>query len=159
MKEADMHHRHWLSAGFIVVVLGLAGCGPGTEGSATTNQEPAQVVPVTGTELKSVVLTADAAKRLGIKTEPVRQATAVGNDPDAAAPSVVSVDALLYDKSGDTWVYTAVGALTFVREPVTIARIDGGLAFLQSGPAIGTLVVTVGAAELLGTEYGVEGER
>jgi len=32
------------------------------------------------------------------------------------------------------------------------------VALLQRGPPVGTEVVTVGAAELLGSEYGVEGE-
>jgi hypothetical protein len=34
-------------------------------------------------------------------------------------------------------------------------RIDGDRAILSDGPAPGTEVVTVGAAELLGTEYEV----
>jgi hypothetical protein len=37
------------------------------------------------------------------------------------------------------------------------ALVYGDLALLESGPAPGTAVVTVGAAELLGSEYGVEG--
>jgi hypothetical protein len=48
--------------------------------------------------------------------------------------------------------------LTFVPQEVVIARIDGDTAILTSGPAPGTEVVTVGAAELLGAEYGVPGE-
>jgi hypothetical protein len=47
--------------------------------------------------------------------------------------------------------------VTFIREAVTILRIDGDVAVLQSGPPVGTSVVTVGTAELLGTERGVEG--
>jgi hypothetical protein len=41
---------------------------------------------------------------------------------------------------------------------VAVARIEGDDAILQSGLATGALVVTVGGAELLGAEYGVEGE-
>jgi hypothetical protein len=44
-----------------------------------------------------------------------------------------------------------------VRQRVGVARIDGDLAILGSGPAPGTAVVTVGVAELLGTELGVGG--
>ena len=45
--------------------------------------------------------------------------------------------------------------LTFVRHRVVIDKIDRGLAVLQDGPAVGTKVVTVGAAELYGAESGV----
>jgi hypothetical protein len=49
-------------------------------------------------------------------------------------------------------------ALTYERQAVGIARIDGDTAVLRSGPAPGTRVVTVGAQELLGAELGVAGE-
>jgi hypothetical protein len=48
--------------------------------------------------------------------------------------------------------------LTYVREEVTVADIDGDSAILSSGPDVGAVVVTVGAAELLGAENGVAGE-
>ena len=38
---------------------------------------------------------------------------------------------------------------------VTVDQLQGDTAYLSKGPAVGTLVVTVGAEELLGTEYGV----
>ena len=41
---------------------------------------------------------------------------------------------------------------------VVIDHVDGDNAVLRSGPPAGTSVVTVGGAELLGTEYVVEGE-
>jgi hypothetical protein len=43
----------------------------------------------------------------------------------------------------------------FVRSPITVVTIEGNRAVLSAGPAAGTQVVTVGAAELLGTEYEV----
>jgi hypothetical protein len=64
---------------------------------------------------------------------------------------------LIYDKNGDIWVYTAKQPRTYVRQRVRIARIEGDLAILDSGPPAGTPVVTVGAAELLGSELGVGG--
>ena len=66
--------------------------------------------------------------------------------------------AVLYDKNGDSWVYTNPSPLTYVRQPVVIDHVDGDSAVLRSGPPAGTAVVTVGGAELLGTEYVVEGE-
>jgi hypothetical protein len=101
-----------------------------------------------------VVLNQRAADRVGIKSEPVRQVSTSGTGPQSPA---VPVAALVYDSGGDIWVYTVTRPLTYVRQRVALARIEGDLAVLVSGPAPGTAVVTVGAAELLGSEYGVEG--
>ncbi len=74
---------------------------------------------------------------------------------DATQRGVIPYAAVLYDPQGKTWTYTNPGPLTFVREPITVDRIEGDKAFLSDGPAPGTLVVTVGAAELFGAETGV----
>jgi hypothetical protein len=117
-------------------------------------------VPIKGTDLNRVVLTPEAAKRLGIKTEPVQEvpAPASGSGEPAARSIAIPTGAVVYDKSGGTWAYTVIEPLTYVRQHIVSARIDGNLAILQSGPPPGTQVVTVGAAELLGAEYGVEGQ-
>jgi hypothetical protein len=57
--------------------------------------------------------------------------------------------------NGETWTYTSPEPLTFVRAPITVEAIDADLAYLSAGPAPGTEVVTVGAAELFGVESGV----
>jgi hypothetical protein len=76
--------------------------------------------------------------------------------PGSGAPKkVIPYSAVLYDVSGDAWVYTNPEPLAFVRHRVTIDTIDRGVATLRDGPAVGTKVVTVGAAELLGAESGV----
>ena len=63
--------------------------------------------------------------------------------------------AVIYDSSGNTWVYTTTENLVFVRHRITIDYIDGDLAVLFDGPPAGTDVVTVGAAELFGVENGI----
>ena len=68
---------------------------------------------------------------------------------------VVPYSAILYDVHGDTWVYTNPDSLVFVRQRVDIEHIDQEMAVLREGPDIGTKIVTVGAAELLGAESGV----
>lgn len=152
-----MYRRLWLTAGLIAACLALAGCDLGRTESAHSaeNDKPAQVLPIEGSEVSRVVLTTTAAERIGIKTEVVREI--VTTDTGARNPAV-PVSALIYDKKGATWVYTSTEPLTYVRQRVAVARIVGELAVLQSGPAPGTAVATVGAAELLGTEYGVEGQ-
>ena len=67
---------------------------------------------------------------------------------------VVSDRAVLYDISGGTWVYEDRGNGTYARRRIEIARHAGNLAVVARGIAPGTRVVTAGAAELFGTEFG-----
>lgn len=68
---------------------------------------------------------------------------------------IVPYAAVLYGVHGETWVYTNPEPLVFVRSPITIDYIEGDLAILSEGPEVGTAIVTIGAAELFGTETGV----
>ncbi|MGE0392957.1 MAG: efflux RND transporter periplasmic adaptor subunit [Vicinamibacterales bacterium] len=68
---------------------------------------------------------------------------------------VVPRSAILFDALGGTWVYEARAGGVFVRQRVVLTDISGDTAVLQQGPAPGTPLVTVGAAELFGTEFGV----
>jgi hypothetical protein len=61
--------------------------------------------------------------------------------------------AVLYDPKGNTWVYTNPEPLVFVRHPISVDYIDADLAVLSDGPPPGAKVVTVGVAELFGTEF------
>jgi hypothetical protein len=63
--------------------------------------------------------------------------------------------ALLYDATGNTWVYTNPEPFVFIRRPVSIDAIVGDEVRLRDGPPAGTDVVTVGVAELYGAEVGV----
>lgn len=157
-----MNHRLTLIFALAVGSAVLSGCGP-TNASPSEKSQLSEVQPIAGSNAIRVVLTGQAAARLGIKTELVRKApTAAGS---AGAQSIiVPTAAIVYKSDGSVWVYTTLpqtasttGYLSFGREPVVILRIDGDVAILQSGPPAGTSVVTVGAAELLGTESGVEG--
>ncbi len=68
---------------------------------------------------------------------------------------VIPYASVLYKAGGDTWVYTNPEPLVFVRHRISINYIDGDLAVLSDGPPSGTAVVTTGAAELFGLEFGV----
>jgi len=63
--------------------------------------------------------------------------------------------AILYDIQGGTWVYESLPSHVYVRRRVEVSRVVGDLAVLARGPAAGTAVVTSGAVELFGTEFGV----
>ena len=68
---------------------------------------------------------------------------------------VVPWSAILQDIQGGSWVYVEASRGTYVRTRVELQRVFGDLAVLARGPESGTPVVTVGVAELAGTEFGV----
>jgi hypothetical protein len=89
-----------------------------------------------------------------VRVAPATKAAGAGG----VAQTVIPMAAVLYDEKGATWAYTKLADRTYVRQPVAVARIDGDFGVLTSGPAAGTAVVTLGAAELLGAELGIEGD-
>lgn len=68
---------------------------------------------------------------------------------------VIPYEAVLYDLSGESWVYTNPEPLVFVRASIEIDYVEGDRAILANGPPIGTAIVTTGSAELYGAEFGV----
>jgi multidrug efflux system membrane fusion protein len=62
--------------------------------------------------------------------------------------------AVLRDIYGGEWVYQKTAANTFVRQRIEVASESNGRALLARGLAPGVEVVTTGAAELFGTEFG-----
>ena len=62
---------------------------------------------------------------------------------------------VLYDIHGGAWVYEQQEPLVFARRRVAVEYVDGTNAILATGPEPGRSVVTDGAAELFGTEFGV----
>lgn len=136
----------WMLGVLVVVSMTIAACGspaskPAAEAAVTVDK-------IEGSDLKKLTLSEHAAQRLGLTTAEV---TASG--PETTVP----YSAILYDKKGATWAYTNPEGLVFVRAEVTVDRVTQGVAYLGEGPAAGTKVVTVGAAELWGVETGVGG--
>lgn len=74
---------------------------------------------------------------------------------DEVKRSVIPYAAVIYDLEGATWAYTNPDPLTFVRASIEVDYIDGDRAILTNGPPAGTAVVTAGAAELYGEEFGI----
>lgn len=68
---------------------------------------------------------------------------------------VVPYSSILYDMYGGAWVYESVAPHVYVRQRVSLHHVLGDLAVLSRGPAAGAKVVSAGAAELFGTEFGV----
>lgn len=67
---------------------------------------------------------------------------------------VVPYAAVLYDMHGDTWVYVKIAPLTYARQRVGIRCVVEGMAVAERGLRGGEPVVTAGAAEIFGTEFG-----
>jgi hypothetical protein len=68
---------------------------------------------------------------------------------------IVPYSSVLYDVRGSTWVYTSPKPLVFVRHAITVDFIERDTAVLTDGPSVGTKVVSIGAAELIGAETGI----
>jgi hypothetical protein len=132
-----------------------------------------------------VTLTEAAMGRLGIETTPVHEEvvpprksivsgisalTVAANTDAGSAPvtdagqtlptpesrKIIPYSAVIYDLAGQSWAYVNTEPRTYVRQPVTIDYSKGQVTVLKDGPAVGTSVVSVGAAELFGAETGVK---
>jgi hypothetical protein len=147
-----MSPKHLSVAGLVIGAAAiLAGCATATPAETP----PALIKPVAGSQIPQLQLTERAVQRLGIVTQPVRPIKTAGQP----ARETIPYSAVVYDTDGSTWTYVNTAARTYERKPITVTEIDGEIAQLSAGPAAGTAVVTVGAAELLGTEYDISGEE
>jgi hypothetical protein len=153
-------HDRWTGALLLLATVGLVGCSRGgTPAAAEIGGDPASVSAIDAAGLlHRIQLSADAAARIGLTTDTVRAVPGAGGKGAAGREVSVAAAALLYDQDGATWVYEQTAPLTFQRARVALSRVVGELAVLSAGPSAGSSVVTLGAAELRGSEDGVPGE-
>jgi hypothetical protein len=130
-----------LAAATVVV----AGCSAEEADDEAEGSFVAVAEEIEGSDVSRITLVESAVTRLALETVEI--------GPDLVIP----YGALLYDEKGQAWTYTSPEPLVYVREPVEVDRIEDERVALASGPAPGTEVVTVGAAELYGVEVGVGG--
>jgi hypothetical protein len=135
----------WL-ARLALAGLAISACGAG--GGGAEPQPPASLEEVAEGEIGRITLTERAATRLDIRTGTVETGS-------GGAALEVPFAAVIYQPDGTTWVYANPAELTYKREPIEIDSIDGNVAQLTSGPPAGTKVVTQGASELWGFEFGI----
>lgn len=136
------------AVGVAVLPLALSACS-GDEGHGET-YHPAEVVDVSGSDVKQVTFTEDAARRVGLAT-----ATAESSGPHVTVP----YEALVYDGQGESWVYEVSDDLSFMRQAVTVDRIEADVVFLTKGLEEGDTVVTTGSTEVYGEELGIGGSH
>ena len=138
-------------AGLVLIagVVSLSACSEASSGydyETASHHVPAKLEPIKGTDVQRVIFDAEAAERVGLKTAPIRQ---------NGQGKIMPYAALIYDADGNTYTYTAPEPLTYVREEINIDHVAGDSVMLSDGPPAGTDVVTVGAAEVYGTEFEV----
>jgi hypothetical protein len=68
---------------------------------------------------------------------------------------VVPAAAVLYDIHGGTWSYENTAPHSFTRRRIEVRYVSDAGAVLARGPLPGAKVVTAGAAELFGAEFGI----
>jgi hypothetical protein len=144
-RPARRTRAGWLAL-LALAGLGLSACGEAGGGSEPA--PPASLEEVAEGEIGRITLTEQAATRLDIETGTIETGS-------GRAPLEVPFAAVIYQPDGSTWVYANPAELTYKREPIEIESIDGDLAQLASGPPAGTKVVTQGASELWGFEFGI----
>src|SRR3954447_11092568 len=133
---------------FVAAAGGLAGCQTVAGAKVDAADAPASVETAADGGPATLTLIEDAERRLAIETAPV-----------GGAPGALSVPyaAIVYDAEGATWTFVEREPRVYERAAVTVRSVDGDQAVLSDGPAPGTDVVTVGAAELVGVEAGISG--
>lgn len=129
-------------------LLAVNGC---TQQSAATQGSPpkhASTERIEAEGISRIKLSDEAAKRLRLQYAEARV------DGDRV---ILPYDALLYDPKGKEWVYVSPSPQVFERKPVKVDLIEGKDVIYASGagPAPGSRVVTMGAVELFGIEFGV----
>jgi hypothetical protein len=127
----------------------LGGCAE-IPATSTTTYQPASLESTTPDGPKKVTFTGEAVERVDLQTSRVEQ---------RGDQVVVDYAALVYDKTGKSWVFTVVAPLTFLRAPVRVDRIEGNQVLLDRGPSVGTQLVTRGAIEVWGAELGISGKH
>jgi hypothetical protein len=134
----------------MALVAGLVaqpGRSPVSAAEAAPHVRPILIEVVQGAPGKRLTLTQRAAQRLDIQTGTVER--------DQVGSLVAPYAAIVYDNTGQSWVYTNPSGLVFMRHKVAVQRIAGETAILGEGPAIGTRIVTVGVPQLYGAEKGI----
>jgi hypothetical protein len=134
----------------IVIPIGRDG------GPARLPAKPIQVTATEGTgksALSGTVAEDYEVSRADHGLRPGQRVQVKVPHPDSGKPQkVIPYAAVLYDPHGNTWTYTNPEPLVFVRHRIEVEFIEGDRAVLREGPAVGTTVVTAGAAELFGVE-------
>ena len=130
-----------------VKALGL----PGAASVARPVTAPPSANAAAGTvDLYYAMHNADGGFRVGQRVEV--QLPAIGDASGISVPA----SAVLRDIYGGEWVYVRTAPHVYVRRRIEIITTSGGNSLIRRGLDRGDQVVTAGAAELFGTEFGAK---
>lgn len=129
----------------LAAACALQACSKAASGSHATAVKHATMTPE-GEGIQRITLSELATQRLRFE---YAQAKKSGDRMS------LPYNTLLYDPNGKEWVYVSLTPTSFKRAALTVAAIDGDTVYYTEGPADGTKVVTWGAVELSGIEYGI----
>nr|WP_294814847.1 efflux RND transporter periplasmic adaptor subunit [uncultured Sphingomonas sp.] len=122
----------------------------GTPRGARPVQAPPSANAVAGTvDLYYTIDNRDRSYRVGQRVSV--QLPLGGTQQGLSVPAA----AILRDMYGGEWVYERTAPDTYVRQRVEVAANTNGQAILARGLRPGAVIVTTGAMELFGTEFGV----
>lgn len=126
----------------------MTGLGGGAGVSAEPVTGPPSADPATATSDVFYALQSPSVFRPGERVSV--QLPLTGSEQALVVPTA----AIVYDMNGGAWLYEVTGATTFVRRRIEIRSQRGGKTLVTRGIDAGKKVVTAGAAELFGTEFG-----
>jgi hypothetical protein len=132
--------------GAALVAIALAAAPAACKQAEAVEQEHYQASKITPSEHGDhpiVTLTKLAAEQAGLETAPIEK---------VKGGTSISYSALLYDASGQPYVFVNSEGLSFHREDVEVAEIDGDTVELSDGPPVGTRVVVSGVPQVHGAE-------
>ncbi len=136
------------SRGAVVRLLGTA------EGASETAARPVDAAPAGNPNAASIDLFFEIPNP-GMRWKPEQKVIVRVPLRQPAETLLVPGSAVVHDIHGGSWVYVKTESHAYTRRRVEVREIIDGLAALSRGPQPGTPVVTAGAAELFGTEFGV----
>ncbi|MET3142598.1 UNVERIFIED_ORG: hypothetical protein ABIB19_002021 [Arthrobacter sp. UYEF10] len=128
------------------MLFALPACAQPSALAESSSETPAKVEKNATTGIARITLSQRAIDRLQLVTDTVKPAP-------GGAGLLLPYAALLYDAQGKTWVYANTAPRVYERQAVTVTQVEAGAVTASAGPAAGTAVVTVGAAELFGAEF------
>ena len=134
------------AAACAALLFSLPACAEPSALAESASEAPAKVEKNATTGIARITLSKRAIDRLQLLTDTVKPG------PEGAGV-LLPYAALLYDAQGKTWVYINPEPRVYERKAVTVTKIEAGAVTASDGPAAGTPVVTVAAAELFGAEF------
>lgn len=122
--------------------------------AATALEAKPIAAPPTATPLSATVDLYYELPNPAAKLRPGERVTVRVKLPTGGPQKTIPWSAVMHDINGGTWVYEQTAPLTYVRRRVQVRYVVDDMASLASGPAIGAKIVTTGAVEIYGTEFG-----